>query len=90
MKWHFKENEILYVFLFPTNSSASEVGSPDPTRVAAVFAKAVSVAMVPHLKSIKHHGLSPFGVKISLDPENVSSHLSFLMKIIFKWLFELS
>ena len=46
--------------------------SADPTRVASIFAKHVTHAMVPHLKHIKHQGLTPFAVKISLDPDNVS------------------
>jgi len=65
------------VFIMP-NGTADETGSGfavaaaelDPTRVASVFAKAVCVAVIPLLKQLKNQSLSPFAVKISLDPEN--------------------
>ena len=65
---------IFFLILYSSSQNEGIGGgsSADPTRVASIFAKHVTHAMVPHLKHIKHQGLTPFAVKISLDPDNVS------------------
>ena len=52
----------------------------DPARVASHIAKAVCVALLPHLAKLKEENLSPIAVRVCLDPENVSlSILTFIM-----------
>lgn len=66
------------IFIIPiTGQAGLSSDQIDPTRIASIFAKAICVAMVPYLKQLKKQGLSPFAVKISLDPENVSRRETF-------------
>jgi len=45
---------------------------PDPTRVAEGAARAVGIALIPHLANLKKDNLSPLAVRITLDQDNVS------------------
>ncbi len=47
---------------------------PDPTRAAELVARAVSVALLPHLPTLNQEQLSPLAVRVclDLDPDNVS------------------
>ena len=64
------------VFILPNNKENSGnyeyLEPPDPTRVTSHIAKAISLALLPHLKQLKSQDLSPLAIKVSLDPENVS------------------
>ena len=64
------------VFMLPSNkekSGGSEYSDPpDPSRLTSHIAKAISMALLPHLKQLKIQDLSPLAVKVCLDPENVS------------------
>jgi len=44
----------------------------DPARVASHVAKAVCVALLPHLSKLRAEDLTPIAVRVCLDPENVS------------------
>ena len=44
---------------------------PDPARAAEGVARAVCVALMPHLLQLKEEGLSPLAVRVSLEPDNV-------------------
>ena len=44
---------------------------PDPARAAEGVARAVYVALMPHLLQLKEEGLSPLAVRVSLEPDNV-------------------
>ncbi len=49
----------------------------DPARVASHVAKAVCVALLPHLAKLKEEDLTPLAVRVCLDPENVISIVDF-------------
>ena len=70
------------VFILPNNkeqTGESEYSEPpDPTRLTSHIAKAISMALLPHLKSLKTKDLSPLAVKVSLDPENVSFYFTMM------------
>ena len=53
---------------------------PDPTRVAEGAARAVGIALIPHLANLKKDNLSPLAVRITLDQDNVSSSFIFHVK----------
>ena len=68
------------LFLLPTRDQRATEGEYDggpgqdeTARAAGVIAKAVCVALVPHLEKLKEADLSPLAVRVNLDPENVSS-----------------
>lgn len=55
-----------------TSSAEDFLDPPDPTRITSHIAKAVSIALLPHLKHLKSRDLSPVAVRVCLDPENVN------------------
>ena len=63
------------VFILPSSKECSENADfnepPDPSRITSHIAKAISMALLPHLKQLKKEDLSPLAVKVCLDPENV-------------------
>ena len=64
------------VFMLPSNKENSDNTTdynepPDPSRITSHIAKAISMALLPHLKQLKNEDLSPLAVKVCLDPENV-------------------
>ena len=67
------------VFWLPGNkentNNTDYTEPPDPTRITSHIAKAISMALLPHLKRLKMEDLSPLAVKICLDPENVRRNL---------------
>ena len=46
--------------------------APPPARAAESIARAVSVALLPHLHNLKEEGLTPLAVRVTLDQDNVS------------------
>jgi len=60
------------VFLITTPDPAARGGEPEPTRVAEGVARAVGVALLPHLGLLKEAGLSPLAVRVTLNQDNVS------------------
>ena len=48
--------------------------APAPARAAEGIARAVSVALLPHLQALKEEGLTPLAVRVTLDQDNVSQH----------------
>ena len=46
--------------------------APAPARAAEGIARAVSVALLPHLQALKEEGLTPLAVRVTLDQDNVS------------------
>ena len=46
---------------------------PDPARASEGVARAVGVALLPSLDNIKSQELSPLAVRVSTEPDNVSS-----------------
>ena len=63
------------VFILPSSKECTENNDynepPDPSRITSHIAKAISMALLPHLKQLKKEDLSPLAVKVCLDPENV-------------------
>ena len=64
------------VFMLPSTKENSDNTTdynepPDPSRITSHIAKAISMALLPHLKQLKNEDLSPLSVKVCLDPENV-------------------
>lgn len=61
------------VFLINTGDKGSPIHGdpPDPARAAEGVARAVCVALMPHLLQLKEEGLSPLAVRVSLEPDNV-------------------
>ena len=64
------------VFLISTNSSTN-TGSltepPDPARASEGVARSVCVALLPSLDMIRQQELSPLAVRVSTQPDNVST-----------------
>jgi len=64
------------VFILPSSKECTENADytepPDPSRITSHIAKAISMALLPHLKQLKKEDLSPLAVKVCLDPENTS------------------
>ena len=52
-------------------SYKSQHALTDPSRLASHVAKAVCVALLPHLDKLREEELSPLAVRVCLDPENV-------------------
>ena len=50
----------------------SSLDPPDPARAAEGVARAVCLALLPSLPSMKDGDLSPLAVRVSTDPDNVS------------------
>ena len=48
--------------------------APAPARAAEGIARAVSVALLPHLQALKEEGLTPLAVRVTLDQDNVSQY----------------
>jgi hypothetical protein len=64
------------VFMLPSTKEHSDnttdyTEPPDPSRITSHIAKAISMALLPHLKQLKQEDFSPLAVKVCLDPENV-------------------
>ena len=61
------------VFILPSSKECTENNDynepPDPSRITSHIAKAISMALLPHLKQLKKEDLSPLAVKVCLDPE---------------------
>ena len=64
------------VYMLPKNAENNGVADysdpPDPSRISSHIAKAISLALLPHLNQLKNQELSPLSVRVCLDPENVS------------------
>lgn len=65
------------VFLLPTKPGGDHqinedhLSEPeDPAKTAGFLARAVCLALTPHLKKLKEAYLSPLAVRVNLDPEN--------------------
>ena len=64
------------VFMLPSTKEHSDnttdyTEPPDPSRITSHIAKAISMALLPHLKQLKQEDFSPLAVKVCLDPEIV-------------------
>jgi len=62
------------VFLINTGErpgATTNGDAPAPARAAEGIARAVSVALLPHLQALKEEGLTPLAVRVTLDQDNV-------------------
>ena len=60
-------------------------GPPDPARASEGVARAVCVALLPSLKTIRQEEKSPLAVRASTQPDNVSREwfkISYLLSIM--------
>lgn len=53
------------------STEAGPGDAPDPARAAEGVARAVCVALLPHITQMKDQALSPLAVRVSTDPDNV-------------------
>ena len=78
------------VFILPSLKECTENADytepPDPSRITSHIAKAISMALLPHLKQLKKEDLSPLAVKVCLDPENVRFGKNFDSIPVYKYI----
>ena len=61
------------VFLLPSKTSDRGVAdAEDPARAAGHLARAICMALTPHLGKLKEADLTPLAVRVNLDPDSVS------------------
>ena len=67
------------VFLLPSKNPerAASSDSDDPARAAGHLARAICMALTPHLGKLKDADLTPLSVRVNLDPENVRYRCKF-------------
>ena len=63
------------VFLLPVKNQDRGTDTEDPARAAGHLARAICMALTPLLGKLKEADLTPLGVRVTLDPENVSTVL---------------
>ena len=60
-------------------------GPPDPARASEGVARAVCVALLPSLETLRQEEKSPLAVRVSTQPDNVSKEwfkISYLLSIM--------
>ena len=66
------------VFLLPSkNPERPGMDVEDPARAAGHLARAICMALMPHLAKLKEADLTPLAVRVNLDPDSVSLFSSF-------------
>jgi MAD (mothers against decapentaplegic) interacting protein len=72
------------VFLLPMKNPDRPVTSDaeDPARAAGAIARAICLALTPHLAKLKEAELTPLAVRVSLDPESVRHKKSHIFTCI--------
>jgi len=58
------------VFLLPSKNSDRVADAEDPARAAGHLARAICMALTPHLGKLKEADLSPLAVRVNLDPDS--------------------
>lgn len=73
------------VFMLPSKitSRSSVTDSDDPALAAGHLARAICMALTPHLEKLKDADLTPLAVRVNLDPESVRNS-STIFKYFFK------
>ena len=68
------------VFLLPSKSPDRGVAdAEDPARAAGHLARAICMALTPHLGKLKEADLTPLAVRVNLDPDSVSFEIVFCL-----------
>ena len=61
------------VFLLPSkNPERPGMDAEDPARAAGHLARAICMALLPHMAKLKEADLTPLAVRVNLDPDSVS------------------
>ena len=58
--------------LYRSKNSDRVADAEDPARAAGHLARAICMALTPHLGKLKEADLSPLAVRVNLDPDSVS------------------